>query len=159
MRVRNVLGPFATASARDGPHRIAPWCPLPRHLFVGENPLVGFHGNRTRSDHRRTKDKEPSLLLPIACSTRRYTSPMGREISQRELRDESEAIMRELERGETFTITRHGVPVAELAPLRRRRFVTAEAATELFRSAPHASFDELRMDLDAAADQDSEPRA
>ena len=84
---------------------------------------------------------------------------MGREISQRELRNESGAIMRELERGETFTITRNGVPVAELAPLRRRRFVTAEAATELFRSAPHVSFDDLRMDLDAAADQDSEPRA
>lgn len=84
---------------------------------------------------------------------------MGREISQRELRNESGAIMRKLELGETFTITRNGVPVAELAPLRRRRFVTAESATEQFRTAPPVDVEQFRADLDAVADQDSEPRA
>ena len=36
--------------------------------------------------------------------------------------------MRALDRGESFVVTRNGVGVGELAPLRRRRFVLAEAA-------------------------------
>lgn len=37
-------------------------------------------------------------------------------ISQRELRNDSGAIMRRVERGESFTVTRNGVPVADLLP-------------------------------------------
>lgn len=84
---------------------------------------------------------------------------MGSEISQRELRNESGRIMRALVEGESFTITRNGEPVGELAPLRRRRFVRAEAAIELFRSAPAVDYDQLRTDLDQAADQSITPRA
>ncbi|MCC2099464.1 MAG: type II toxin-antitoxin system prevent-host-death family antitoxin, partial [Hyphomicrobiales bacterium] len=40
-------------------------------------------------------------------------------ISQRELRNESGRIMRELEAGERFVITRNGNPIGELVPLRR----------------------------------------
>jgi prevent-host-death family protein len=36
---------------------------------------------------------------------------MGREITQRELRNNSGEIMRELDEGETFVVTRNGVPV------------------------------------------------
>ncbi|HXO50795.1 MAG TPA: type II toxin-antitoxin system prevent-host-death family antitoxin, partial [Mycobacterium sp.] len=50
---------------------------------------------------------------------------MTREITQRELRNNSGEIMRQLDQGESFVVTRNGVPVGELAPLRRRRFVSA----------------------------------
>lgn len=84
---------------------------------------------------------------------------MAREITQRELRNDSGEIMRKLDEGETFVITRNGVPVGELTPLRRRRFVAAEAAVALFRTAPTVDYERLRADLDAVADQDSRPRA
>ena len=81
------------------------------------------------------------------------------EISQRELRNESGRIMRSLDAGESFVVTRNGEPVGELTPLRRHRFVRAEAAVELFRNAPAIDLDRLRRDLDALADPTIEPRA
>lgn len=84
---------------------------------------------------------------------------MSGEISQRELRNESGRIMRALVEGETFTITRNGEPVGELSPLRRHRFIRAEAAVELFRTAAPVDYSSLRSDLDAAADQDIAPGA
>ncbi|MFT7648727.1 MAG: antitoxin (DNA-binding transcriptional repressor) of toxin-antitoxin stability system [Candidatus Poriferisodalaceae bacterium] len=76
---------------------------------------------------------------------------MGSEISQRELRNDSGRIMRALTEGETFTITRNGEPIGELAPLRRHRFVRAEAAIELFRTAVPVDYGRLRQDLDQIA--------
>ncbi len=63
-----------------------------------------------------------------------------------------------LDEGETYVVTRNGQPVGELTPLRRRRFVTAEAATDVFREAPPVDADRFRSDLDAIADQDIQPR-
>ncbi len=48
---------------------------------------------------------------------------MSSDISQRELRNNSGDVMRRLDEGEAFIVTRNGVPVGELLPLRRRRFV------------------------------------
>jgi antitoxin (DNA-binding transcriptional repressor) of toxin-antitoxin stability system len=84
---------------------------------------------------------------------------MHREITQRELRNDSGEIMRKLDEGETFVVTRNGVPVGELSPLRRHRFVTADAAVALFRAAPAIDYERFRADLDAAASQDVRPRA
>lgn len=81
-----------------------------------------------------------------------------REISQRELRNESGEIMRALDRGESFVVTRNGVPVGELMPIRRRRFVPAEEAVAAFRGAPPLDFARLRQDLDGLVDQDPTPR-
>ena len=83
---------------------------------------------------------------------------MSREITQRELRNESGKIMRELDEGESFIVTRRGVPVGELSPLRRHRFVPAETATALFRSAPAVDYERLRRDLDEVAEQGIAPR-
>ena len=83
---------------------------------------------------------------------------MAREITQRELRNESGAIMRRLDEGETFVVTRNGVPVGELAPLRRHRFVNAETAIALFRNAPGLDYSRLRADLDRVSPQDPGPR-
>jgi antitoxin (DNA-binding transcriptional repressor) of toxin-antitoxin stability system len=83
---------------------------------------------------------------------------MGREITQRELRNESGAIMRALDLGETFVVTRNGVPVGELIPLRQRQFVSADAAVAVFRGAPTIDAKRFRSDVDARLDQRPAPR-
>lgn len=83
---------------------------------------------------------------------------MAREITQRELRNQSGEIMRALDRGESFLVTRNGVPVGELIPLVHRRFVAAEAAAEVFAGAPELDIKRLRRDLDRLIDQDPVPR-
>lgn len=83
---------------------------------------------------------------------------MAREITQRELRNESGQIMRALDRGETFVVTRNGVPVGELTPLRQRRFVAAEAAVAVFGGAPAVELERFRADVDALLDQEPAPR-
>jgi antitoxin (DNA-binding transcriptional repressor) of toxin-antitoxin stability system len=81
------------------------------------------------------------------------------EISQRELRNASGAIMRALDRGESFIVTRNGVPVGELRPARRRRFVRASRVLEAFRGAPPIEPRRFRREVDAVLDQDPTPRA
>ena len=83
---------------------------------------------------------------------------MARDITQRELRNDSGEIMRALDRGESFVVTRNGVPVGELVPLRRRRFVTAEAAVDVFAGAPPVDRDRFRASVDSILDQDPAPR-
>jgi prevent-host-death family protein len=83
---------------------------------------------------------------------------MARKITQRELRNESGEIMRALDRGESFVVTRNGVPVGELTPLRQRRFVAAETAVAVFAGAPTIELERFRADLDALLDQDPTPR-
>ena len=84
---------------------------------------------------------------------------MVRDITQRQLRNDSGEIMRALDHGETFVVTRNGVPVGELTPLRRRRFVPADAVIAIFRGAPSVELARLRADLDSIAPQDPSPRA
>ena len=61
--------------------------------------------------------------------------------------------MRALDRGESFVVTRNGVPVGELTPLRRREFVVAAAAVAAFRTAPGIDAQQFRRDVDAVLDQ------
>jgi antitoxin (DNA-binding transcriptional repressor) of toxin-antitoxin stability system len=83
---------------------------------------------------------------------------MAREITQRELRNNSGEIMRQLDQGESFVVTRNGIPVGGLSPLRRHRFVGAQAAVAAFRGAPRVESNRLRADLDRAASQEFAPR-
>jgi prevent-host-death family protein len=82
---------------------------------------------------------------------------MTESITQRELRNDSGEIMRRLDQGESFVVTRNGVPVGELTPLRRHRFVSAAAAVAIFRNAPAIDAGRFRSDIDAWADQDIAP--
>ena len=82
---------------------------------------------------------------------------MARTITQRELRNSSGKIMRALDRGETFVVTRNSVPVGELRPL-PRRFVSATAVAAAFACAPPIDHERFRSDLDAFNDQDPSPR-
>jgi prevent-host-death family protein len=83
---------------------------------------------------------------------------MTRTITQREFRNDSGEIMRALDRGEDFIVTRNGVPVGELRPA-RRRFVARELLLEAFRSSPQLDEQRLREELDEVVDQDVEPQA
>jgi prevent-host-death family protein len=82
----------------------------------------------------------------------------AREITQRELRNESGEIMRSVERGESFTITRNGTPIARLIPLRRRTFVPREEVMAAFATAPRIDADRFRDDLDSSVDNDLDSR-
>ena len=66
--------------------------------------------------------------------------------------------MRALDRGETFTVTRNGVPVGELVPVRPRLFVAAEAVGAAFKGAPRIARRRFRRDVDAVMNQDPAPR-
>lgn len=66
--------------------------------------------------------------------------------------------MRALDRGKSFIVTRNGVPVGELIPLRQRVFVSAEAALAAFAGAPRVARGRFRKDVDAMIDQNPTPR-
>ncbi|HMR50455.1 MAG TPA: prevent-host-death protein [Arachnia sp.] len=83
---------------------------------------------------------------------------MGEQISQRELRNESGRIMRGLDEGRSYVITRRSEPVGELIPLRRRRFVDTGTVLSIFANAPKVDAELFFADLDAAVDQDPTPR-
>ncbi len=83
---------------------------------------------------------------------------MARKITQRELRNGSGEIMRALDRGESFVVTRNGAPVGELIPLRAHQFVAANAALEAFAGAPAIDGESFRADIDAILEHDPTPR-
>ncbi len=84
---------------------------------------------------------------------------MVKTITQRELRNGSGKIMRALDRGESFVVTRNGVPVGELRPLPTRRFVPAADAIAALAAAPRIDPARFRRDLDVLIAQDPFPRA
>ena len=77
---------------------------------------------------------------------------MRRTITQRELRNDSARVLREVQAGETLLVTRNGVPVAELRPVQPRRFVPRATIMDAARRAPRVDADRLRADIDAAVD-------
>lgn len=83
---------------------------------------------------------------------------MRRRITQRELRNESGRIMRALDNGEAFTVTRNGVPVGELVPVRVRVFVPADLVSAAYRRAPRIARTRFRREVDFAINQDPTPR-
>jgi antitoxin (DNA-binding transcriptional repressor) of toxin-antitoxin stability system len=84
---------------------------------------------------------------------------VSEQISQLELRNDSGRIMRALDEGESFVITRNGTPVGELRPLRRHRFVAASTVVAMFHDAPPIDAAAFRDDLDEVLDQEVPDRA
>jgi prevent-host-death family protein len=111
-----------------------------------------------RPCHVHATGRAYPLVSPVvshAC----YGTGMAEVITQRELRNDSGEIMRRLDQGEAFIVTRNGVPVGELIPVRRRRFVPRDTLVAAFAHAPALDASRLRADLDRHVDQDTEPRA
>jgi antitoxin (DNA-binding transcriptional repressor) of toxin-antitoxin stability system len=59
-----------------------------------------------------------------------------RYITQRELRNEITRLLRELENGCAFIVTRNGVAIGNLSPVRQRTFFGAAAVLAVFAGAP-----------------------
>jgi prevent-host-death family protein len=78
---------------------------------------------------------------------------MNRSITQRELRNDSGAALRDVQAGQTIIVTRNGVPVAELRPVPPRRFVPRAVIADSARRAPRVDARGFRADLDAVIDQ------
>jgi len=78
---------------------------------------------------------------------------MNRVISQRELRNQSAAVLHEVETGRTIVVTRNGTPVAELRPIRPRRFVPRATIAEAAAHASRVDAGRFRADVDAVIDQ------
>jgi antitoxin (DNA-binding transcriptional repressor) of toxin-antitoxin stability system len=85
-------------------------------------------------------------------------TPKGGEITQRELRNASGQVMRALDAGASFIVTRNGVPVGELKPFQLRGFVSKAAVRLAFQNAPPVNFRRFQADLDSLVDQDATPR-
>jgi prevent-host-death family protein len=80
---------------------------------------------------------------------------MARTIAQRELRNDNAKVIEAVAAGETFVVTRNGVPVAELRPVERvrRTFVPREELLALGAAGPPVNLEQFRADLDAVVDQ------
>ena len=75
-------------------------------------------------------------------------------IAQRELRNDNAKIMRRVEAGETFVVTRNGHPIAEIRPVPagRQRFVSKDRLVALSERSEPIDRHRFRKDLDALAD-------
>ena len=80
---------------------------------------------------------------------------MARTIAQRELRNDNARVIDEVASGQTFLVTRNGVPVAELRPVRqpRRTFVPKAELQALAAAGPHLDAATFRSDLDRVVEQ------
>jgi antitoxin (DNA-binding transcriptional repressor) of toxin-antitoxin stability system len=74
-----------------------------------------------------------------------------RAITERDLRTRSGEIVRGLEAGEEYLLTRDGVPIGRLVPIGRPTFVSAHAVVAAFAGAPAVDITTLRADLDRVA--------
>ncbi len=83
---------------------------------------------------------------------------MKPRITQRQLRNDSGRIMRALDAGTSFVLTRNCVAVGELVPLRPRTFVSADVAVAAFAGAPRVRPRRFRRDVASIVDQDATPR-
>lgn len=81
----------------------------------------------------------------------RYARSVPETIGQRQLRNDNAEIMRRVEAGESFVVTRNGKPIADLVPhgppTRRRK--TLGEMQEDFRSLPKIDVEQWYRDRDA----------
>ncbi len=80
---------------------------------------------------------------------------MPKTIAQRELRNDNAKVIEAVAAGESFVVTRNGVPVAELRPIQqtRRTFVPTAELAELTARGPRIDREQFRKDLDRIVDQ------
>lgn len=80
---------------------------------------------------------------------------MTKTIPQRELRNDNAHVIDAVVSGETFVVTRNGVPVAELGPIRspRRSFVPKSDLLAVAFHGEHIDFKQFQSDLERDIDQ------
>ena len=124
----------------------------------GGDGVFGFHISRIIEIYGWAKQQTQvgssrSLIMLLRCETLATVRCMDRKITQRQLRNDSAAVLREVQAGQTVIVTRNGEPVAELRPLPGRRFVPRSAIADAARRATRVNADRLKADLDAVVDQ------
>lgn len=84
-----------------------------------------------------------------------YTLFVSRTIAQRELRNDNARVIDEVASGQTFVVTRHGIPVAELRPVQqpRRTFVPRAELKSLAAAGPQLGAAKFKSDIDRIVDQ------
>ena len=82
----------------------------------------------------------------------RYSWRMPRTISQRELRNDNAEIMRQVEAGESFVVTRNGKPIADLVPhgVPPKKRKTFRDMQEEFRQLPPIDIEQWYRDREEA---------
>jgi len=89
------------------------------------------------------------------CSLLCYSLIVSKTIAQRELRNDNAKVIEAVAAGESFVVTRNGVPVAELRPIQqtRRTFVPTAELADLTATGPRIDREQFREDLDRVVDQ------
>ncbi|MER5648996.1 hypothetical protein [Streptosporangium sp. NPDC002524] len=76
------------------------------------------------------------------------------EVSVRQFVNDSGSITRGLREGRRYILTINGEPLAEVKPIKRRRFVPTTEAQAVFATAPAVDWDRVRADLDTVIDDE-----
>lgn len=71
--------------------------------------------------------------------------PRPTEVSVRQFVNDSGSVTRGPREGKRFILTINGEPLAEVEPIRRRRFVPTAEAQAVFATAPAVDWDEVRI--------------
>lgn len=82
-----------------------------------------------------------------------YAGFMSRSINQRELRNASAKVLRDVQTGQTIVVTRNGEPVAELRPIQPRRFISRTALAEAAERMARIDAHRFHADIDAVVNQ------
>lgn len=82
-----------------------------------------------------------------------YIWIMNRVITQRQLRNGSAQVLREVQAGQTLIVARSGVPIAEVRPVSTRRFVPRAAIAAAMERSPRVDGERFRSEIDAIVDQ------
>ncbi|WP_440101880.1 hypothetical protein [Streptosporangium sp. H16] len=72
----------------------------------------------------------------------------------RQFVNDSGSITRGLREGRRYILTINGEPLAEVKPIKRRRFVPTAEAQAVFATAPAVDWDQVRADLDTVIDDE-----
>lgn len=126
---------------------LKPFCP---RSLVGSLPRLLCSLAHARSGHPDTGIDRRDFYSVLQCATVRFMKI--RTITQRELRNQSAAVLREVEAGRTIIVSRNGTPVGELRPIKRRRFVPRAAIADAAGKAARIDAAQFRADLDAVVD-------
>lgn len=80
---------------------------------------------------------------------------MATTIAQRQLRNDNAKVIEAVVAGQSFVVTRNGVPVAELRPIQqtRRTFVPTAELLVLAARGPKINRERFSADLDQVGDQ------
>ncbi|MEO3859817.1 hypothetical protein [Acrocarpospora sp. B8E8] len=72
----------------------------------------------------------------------------------RQFVNDSGSVTRGLREGKRYILTINGEPLAEVKPIKRRRFVPTGEAQAVFATAPAVDWGEVRADLDMVIDDE-----